>query len=153
MLGPCRHESPVMSRLGQRALHRVGEAERMLLDDRRSIRGAHGADPAQLPTFEAGGSAQPHLLRPAKLRCGIVTCGGLCPGINNVVRGLVLELTHATACKASSASATATRAWSPRFGHAPRARSSPTCVSDIHQQGGTVLGTSRGSHDPGEMVD
>ena len=43
----------------------------------------------------SGGPRHQIFFEPAKLRCGIVTCGGLCPGINNVVRGLVLELTHA----------------------------------------------------------
>ena len=31
---------------------------------------------------------------PAKLACGIVTCGGLCPGLNDVIRAIVLSLHH-----------------------------------------------------------
>jgi len=31
---------------------------------------------------------------PTQVRAGIVTCGGLCPGLNNVIRELVHALTH-----------------------------------------------------------
>src|SRR4029077_13259027 len=49
-LGPCRYESPVATRLGRAAVHDVGGADRVLLDDRFS-RIAGG----QLPTFELAG--------------------------------------------------------------------------------------------------
>ena len=152
ILGPCRHESPLMARLGHQALQRVGAAERILLDDRRSMRGAHGADPAQLPAFEAAGPRDRIFFDPAQLRCGIVTCGGLCPGINNVIRGLVLELTHSYGVKDILGFRYGFEGLVARFGHEP-VRLGPAWVSEIHEKGGTVLGTSRGSQDPGEMVD
>ena len=49
----------------------------------------------QLPGFEAGGPRRKIFFDPSKTRVGIVTCGGLCPGLNNVIRGLVMELTRA----------------------------------------------------------
>ena len=55
--------------------------------------------PPSCPTFELAGPRDRIFFDPAQLRCGIVTCGGLCPGINNVIRGLVLELTHAYGVK------------------------------------------------------
>jgi 6-phosphofructokinase 1 len=149
-LGPCRYESPVATRLGQAAVHHVGRAERLLLDDRFSRVIAEGY--SALPTFELAGPRNRIFFDPTKLRCGIVTCGGLCPGINNVVRGLVLELTHAYGVKEILGFRYGFEGMVARFGHTPL-RLGPELVASIHHQGGTLLGSSRGSQDPGEMVD
>jgi 6-phosphofructokinase 1 len=82
---------------------------------------------------------------------GIVTCGGLCPGLNDVIRGLVMELArHYGVAEATGF----------RFGFAglvpggpEPVRLTPESVHDIHERGGTVLGTSRGAQDPELMVD
>jgi 6-phosphofructokinase 1 len=150
-LGPCRHESPVASRLGQRAVHDVGHADRVLLDDLFS-RLVGGQEAPAPPTFELAGPRNRIFFDPAELRCAIVTCGGLCPGINNVVRGLVLELTHAYGVKEIYGFRYGFEGMVARFGHAPL-RLEPAMVASIHQQGGTLLGSSRGGHDPREMVD
>jgi 6-phosphofructokinase 1 len=151
-LGPCRYESPIAARLGAAALHKVGGAERVLLDDRWStIENTPGAA-RRIPTFELAGPRDLIYFDPAELRCGIVTCGGLCPGINNVVRGLVHELTHAYGVTRIVGFRYGFEGLVARFGHPPMALGLGD-VSDIHQQGGTVLGTSRGNQDPGEMVD
>ena len=82
-------------------------------------------------------------------RVGIVTCGGLCPGLNNVIRGLVLELSDHYGV---------TEILGFRNGYAGLVkgdepmRLNPWVVADIHNQGGTFLGTSRGDQDPEEMV-
>jgi 6-phosphofructokinase 1 len=151
-LGPCRYESPIAARLGASALHQVGRAERVLLDDRWStLESAPGAA-RRIPTFELAGPRDRIYFDPTELRCGIVTCGGLCPGINNVVRGLVHELTHAYGVTRIVGFRYGFEGLVARFGHTPMTLG-PAEVSDIHQQGGTVLGTSRGNQDPVEMVD
>jgi 6-phosphofructokinase 1 len=149
-LGPCRYESPVALRLGQSAVHHVGQAERVLLDDRFSR--VMAEDESTLPTFELAGPRDKIFFDPSKLRCAIVTCGGLCPGINNVVRGLVLELTHAYGVKEILGFRYGFEGMVARFGHTPL-RLEPEVVASIHHQGGTLLGSSRGGHDPREMVD
>ncbi len=149
-LGACRYESPVATRLGQAAVHHVGRAERLLLDDRFSRVISEGY--SALPTFELAGPRNRIFFDPDKLRCGIVTCGGLCPGINNVVRGLVLELTHAYGVKEILGFRYGFEGMVARFGHTPL-RLGPELVQSIHHQGGTVLGSSRGGQDPREMVD
>jgi 6-phosphofructokinase 1 len=152
VLGPCRHESPLAARFGRGALVQVGEAERVLLDDRWP-QGAYGQDAgARAPAFELAGPRDKIFFPPDSLRCGIVTCGGLCPGINNVIRGLVLELTHAYGVKEIYGFRYGFEGLVARHGHAPL-RLGPAEVSEVHQKGGTMLGTSRGSQDPGEMVD
>jgi 6-phosphofructokinase 1 len=151
VLGPCRFESPLAARLGHGVLHQVGEAERVLLDDRASRRLAEQADGA-VPTFELAGPRNRIFFQPSGLRCGIVTCGGLCPGINNVVRGVVLELTHAYGVREILGFRYGFEGLVARNGHDPL-RLGPAEVSEIHHKGGTVLGTSRGNQDPRAMVD
>ena len=47
-----------------------------------------------MPSFEPGGPRRRLFFAPGATRVGIVTCGGLCPGLNDVIRGLVMELSH-----------------------------------------------------------
>ncbi len=94
ILGPCQIPSPLADRLSQAAVHYVGQDERVLLDDRLSRLTEFKDDLTRAPAFELAGRATGCSSIPASLKCGIVTCGGLCPGLNNVVRGLVLELNH-----------------------------------------------------------
>ena len=156
VLGPCRYQSPLVGRLGQRALHQVGEADRVLLDDRYSrVVAARAGAPADLPdppTFELAGPRDRIFFDPAKLRVGIVTCGGLCPGINNVIRGLVLELTHAYGVQTIFGFRFGFEGLVDGVGQEPLVLRAEM-VGSIHQQGGTILGTSRGGQDPGQMVD
>ncbi|HEY4185513.1 MAG TPA: ATP-dependent 6-phosphofructokinase [Polyangia bacterium] len=149
-LGPCRHESPLVSRLGQEAFHNVGRADRVLLDDRFSR--VAGTAPVEQPTFELAGPRNRIFFEPSKTRAAIVTCGGLCPGINNVVRGIVLELTHAYGVKEIVGFRYGYEGLIQRLGHTPL-QLRPDMVANVHREGGTMLGTSRGSQDPGEMVD
>ena len=44
--------------------------------------------------FEVAGPREKLFFDPRQARAGIVTCGGLCPGLNNVIRSRVLELHH-----------------------------------------------------------
>ena len=151
-LGDCRYDSPLLARLGRGALHPVGAVARVLVDDRQSKQTRDAPDRAHAPTFELAGPRDRIFFDTTALRCGIVTCGGLCPGINNVVRGLVLELTHAYGVKQIFGFRYGFEGMVARHGHEPM-RLGPAQVGDIHQQGGTLLGTSRGSQEPGEMVD
>ena len=149
-LGPCRYESPLAVRLGRMTLTDPGKADRVLLDDRSSRLG--NAVLPDLPTFELAGPRKRIFFRTDRLRCGIVTCGGLCPGINNVVRGLVLELTHAYGVREIYGFRYGFEGLVSRYGH-QALRLQPEMVATIHHQGGTMLGSSRGSQPAGEMVD
>ena len=149
-LGACLHESPLVTRLGRGALHQVGGAERVLLDDRFS-RVAKDSPDSQ-PAFEMAGPRDRIFFDPGMTRAAIVTCGGLCPGINNVVRGIVLELTHAYGVKDIFGFRYGYEGLIPSHGH-EAIRLVPQMVASIHEQGGTVLGTSRGNQDAAQMVD
>ena len=52
---------------------------------------AQGGNPLAM---EAAGPREKLFFDPSQLACGIVTCGGLCPGVNDVIRSIVLSLYH-----------------------------------------------------------
>jgi 6-phosphofructokinase 1 len=152
VLGACRYPSPLASRLHQSAIHYVGQADRVLLDDRLSKAAEHRAEPSRAPAFELAGPRDRVFFDPARLRCAIVTCGGLCPGINNVIRGLVLELHHGYGVRDILGFRYGYGGLIGSSGHEP-VKLTPASVADIHHGGGTALGTSRGDQDAREMVD
>jgi 6-phosphofructokinase 1 len=150
VLGPCRYPSPLAHRLARAAIHYVGNADRVLLDDRLSVAASHG-DPLRVPAFELAGPRDRVYFETETLRCAIVTCGGMCPGVNNVIRGLVLELTHGYGVE---------HILGFRYGYRGLAsgapdpvRLTPHSVADIHHEGGTALGSSRGEQNARQMVD
>lgn len=151
-LGKCLLPSPVVAHLGESAVVYVGNAEKVLVDDRMSVLRTHAAQATALPAFELAGPRNKVFFDPRTVGCGIVTCGGLCPGINNVVRGIVLELARGYGVKRILGFRFGYEGLISRFGHEPL-HLTPESVAHIHHQGGTILGSSRGSQDPGEVLD
>jgi 6-phosphofructokinase 1 len=152
-LGPATYASPLAGGLLDRqdTIHYVGEADRVLLDDTLAMAVRRGVPTQELPAFEPGGPRPLLFFDPARTRVGVVTCGGLCPGLNNVVRGLVLELYGHYGVRTVLGFRNGYLGLS-RAGDPPL-RLTPESVAGISGQGGTVLGTSRGGQDAGEMVD
>jgi 6-phosphofructokinase 1 len=151
-LGKCLLPSPVAAHLGETAMLFVGAADKVLIDDRMSQLAISTEQPGALPAFELAGPRNRIFFDPRTVRCGIVTCGGLCPGLNNVVRGIVFELSHGYGVKRIFGFRYGYEGLISRFGHEPLALT-PESVAHIHHQGGTILGSSRGSQDPAEVVD
>ncbi|MBI4859789.1 MAG: ATP-dependent 6-phosphofructokinase [Candidatus Riflebacteria bacterium] len=104
------------------------------------------------PQFECAGPRSKLYFDPSKLKCGIVTCGGLCPGLNNVIRAIVLSLSHHYGIRTIFGFRYGFEGLAAGYGHEPL-ELDPERVSDIHQEGGTILGSSRGPQDPADMVD
>jgi 6-phosphofructokinase 1 len=104
------------------------------------------------PSFELAGPREKIYFDPSKLKCGIVTCGGLCPGINDVIRAIVLGLFHHYGVRTVFGFPYGYEGLSYRYGHIPF-ELTPENVEGIHKQGGTILGSSRGPQDVSEMVD
>lgn len=149
-LGKCNFASPVATHLGETAMHYVGEADKVLVNDVLSQVGAHAL--ADLPAFELAGPRNKIFFDPRTVRCGIVTCGGLCPGLNNVVRGLVLEMAGGYGVRHIMGFRYGYEGMVSRLGQAPL-HLTPQSVAHIHHEGGTILGSSRGSQNPSEVVD
>ncbi len=106
----------------------------------------------ELPCLELAGPREKIYFDPAGLKCGIVTCGGLCPGLNDVIRSITLTLTHQYGVKRVLGFRYGYEGLSSKFNHAPL-ELTPEAVGTIHETGGTILGSSRGSQDIGDMVD
>lgn len=104
------------------------------------------------PEFEAAGPREKIFFNPGNLRCGLVTCGGLCPGLNDVIRAVVLSLHHHYGVKTICGFRFGYEGLSPAFGHQPVILSAES-VANIHQSGGTILGSSRGVQNVAQMVD
>jgi 6-phosphofructokinase 1 len=104
------------------------------------------------PHFEEAGPREKIFFDPANLACGIVTCGGLCPGLNNVIRAVVLSLHHHYGVKKIYGFPYGYEGLSPKFDH-KTVELTPEVVVNIDEMGGTILGSSRGNQNISEMVD
>jgi len=153
-LGPCRIDSPLKPLIESRrtTVHYVAEDDRVLFHDTARLVAESGCAAAALPGFEPAGPRRSIFFDPAKMRVGIVTCGGLCPGINDVIRGLVMELAFHYGVQRIHGFRNGYQGFISRYGH-DVLDLTPALVSDIDEDGGTILGTSRGGQDPEEIVD
>jgi len=104
------------------------------------------------PSLELAGPRERLFFDPAAIACGIVTCGGLCPGINDVIRAVTLSLYHHYGVKRVHGFRYGYEGLVKRLGHPPLDLT-PETVSQISEMGGTILASSRGPQDPAEMVD
>jgi len=90
---------------------------------------------------------------PAKVRAAIVTCGGLCPGLNDVIRAIVMCLWYNYGVRTIYGVRYGYRGLIPEY-RLPLVDLTPELVMDIHREGGTMLGSSRGGGSRTvEMVD
>ena len=153
-LGTCRVESPMVGLLNQRkqSINNVDETDRVLFDDIASMAIERNLPTGELPGFEPAGARKKIYFDPSKTRAGVVTCGGLCPGFNDVIRALVMELTFRYGVKKVYGFRNGYQGFIARHGH-PAVELTPDMVSQINEEGGTILGTSRGQQDPAEIVD
>ena len=102
--------------------------------------------------FERAGPRRRIFFEPGRTRAAIATCGGLCPGLNNVLRSVFLELHHRYGVRDVYGIRYGYAGLDPARGHEP-VRLTCELVDRIHLQGGTVLGTSRGPVDPAVALD
>ncbi|NLB63218.1 MAG: ATP-dependent 6-phosphofructokinase [Fibrobacter sp.] len=105
-----------------------------------------------IPSLERAGPREKIYHDSAWARVGIVTCGGLCPGLNNVIKGLVQVLWFDYNVRHIFGIPYGYRGLNPSFAHAPIILN-PEYVDSIHEVGGTILGSSRGMQDTATMVD
>jgi 6-phosphofructokinase 1 len=147
-LGPATVDYP----LKRGKCHFVDDKESILLySDSESLNACRdlGEEP---PMFERAGPRAKIFFRPEELNCGIVTCGGLCPGLNDVIRTITLSLIWQYGVK---------NIFGFKYGYvglsteAPQepVLLTPELVDEIHLKGGDILSSSRGPRDPQDMVD
>lgn len=102
--------------------------------------------------FEKAGPREKVFFDAAATRAAIVTCGGLCPGLNNVIRSLVLSLRCHYGLRQVLGVRYGYHGLNPAHGFPP-VELTVDDVSDIHEIGGTIIGTSRGPEDPAVMLE
>lgn len=143
-LGPCNFESP----LGAKCRSFADESIRVRV--KRHIKvGEH--DDEEL-SFEEAGPREKLFFDPAKTTAAFVTCGGLSPGLNNVIRSGYLELVHNYGVPRVLGIRDGYSGLNPETGLPPKLIDDDF-IRNIHHLGGTVLGTSRGAQDPAVVVD
>ena len=139
-LGEAHYPSPLR--------HFVSDHARVLLN---AVTDPDAA-PAEELLLELAGPREMLFFNPQTTRAGIVTCGGLCPGLNNVIRSLVLQLHHVYGVREILGFVDGYQGLDPWRGAEPIPLT-PEFVEDIHKSGGSALNTSRGPVDVSVAVD
>lgn len=153
-LGPAEYDSPLQEEFDATTA-RVGfvsDNERIVYDPRiECVRKYMTCDEVP-PSMEVAGPRRKLFFNPSGFRAAIMTAGGLCPGLNDVIRALFMELFYRYRVKEVLGIRYGYMGLAPRIGPPPVVLT-PEMVANIHRNGGTILGTSRGPQDPAEMVD
>jgi 6-phosphofructokinase 1 len=153
-LGKCGVSSPLKRthRVENPIYNFVDDSERILYDV--SLENFNKCrETGELPvSFEKAGPRENIYFQPAKTKVGIVTCGGLCPGLNNVIRSLVNELYYRYGICRVLGFRYGYEGLIPDYDH-PVIELTSQMVENIHLTGGTFLGSSRGNQDVEKMVD
>jgi len=144
-LGPAKIPSPL------KLTHFIGQEDQLelnLTEEESDVPGAHG-----LPLlFEKAGPRGKLYFDSSKVKCAIVTCGGLCPGINDVIRAIVMDAYHHYHVASVIGIRYGLQGFIPKYGH-DIIELTPNNVSNYHVFGGTELGSSRGPQAADEIVD
>jgi 6-phosphofructokinase 1 len=152
-LGPTRIPSPLKRFESTRRFHRfVSDGEPVLHRNSESFIRDCLAAGKELVSFEEAGPREFIYFDPRKAKAAIVTCGGLCPGVNDVIRALVLTLCHVYGVRNIVGIKFGLQGFIPAYGH-DLEDLTPDRVAQVHELGGTMLGTSRGPQDVVAMVD
>jgi 6-phosphofructokinase 1 len=93
-------------------------------------------------TFELAGPREYLYFNPEKVTSAVVTCGGLCPGLNDVIRSIVMESYYRYGAKKIYGIRYGYNGLNPAKGYEP-IELKPDVIRDIHMDGGTMLGSSR----------
>ncbi|WP_420402085.1 ATP-dependent 6-phosphofructokinase [Flagellimonas sp.] len=153
-LGAPNYKSPLQLSTvrGDHIFNFVSESDRLVFDISMD-QYAHCLSTGEEPNcLEKAGPRQSIFFDPKETTAAIVTCGGLCPGINNVIRGVVMALHYFYGIKRIVGIPYGYEGLNPEMGHG-FVELTPEKVKDIHQFGGTFLGSSRGGQDVSVMVD
>ncbi|MBI4800772.1 MAG: ATP-dependent 6-phosphofructokinase, partial [Desulfarculus sp.] len=151
-LGPAKIANPIFKSSAQAKLGRqrfVDESVRMRVDP--YLR-PHDPTCTEEPSFERAGPREKIYFDPTKLKAAIVTCGGMCPGINSLVRAIVLQLHYIYGVRNVVGVRYGLQGFIPAYGH-DLMDLNPTTVQNVHGRGGSFLGMSRGGQSIEEIVD
>ena len=145
-LGECLIDSPITN------TNFVADEERNALTvDMDVIQRLHERG-QPVPSFEKAGPRAKIFHDPAWTRAAIVTCGGLCPGLNDVIKGIVQIMWFDYGVRHIFGIRYGLEGFIPSYGHEPLLLT-PEEVDEIHEDGGTILGSSRGAQDTEAIIN
>ena len=153
-LGEAKIGSPLMRHIkaGRSEKLFVRDEERILVDVQLDKIEDDLENNRQILSFDQAGPRKKIYFDPSKLKCAIATCGGLCPGLNDIIRSIVLQLFHNYNVKSIYGIKHGLQGFIPEYGHEVMDLS-PNGIADILNLGGSILGSSRGPQDIGAIVD
>ena len=144
MLGAPHIQSPLLlSKLPNDNIANFATDDQFILYDITTMPGTTFGPYAKQNLLEVAGPREKIFFDPAKVNAAIVTCGGLCPGLNNVIYSIVMSLWHRYGVRRITGIRYGYRGLLPEFGISTM-ELTPSAVAEIHAMGGTLLGSSRG---------
>lgn len=149
-LGDRKIQSPLCDRFSSNSSAFVEDDVKILSDIYLSDFEKKKSDNT-LYTFEKAGPRKNIFFDPSKVKSAIVTCGGLCPGLNDVIRALVMGSYYGYGAKNIIGIPYGYSGLLPEKGFTP-IELNPEMVDEIHKNGGTILGSSRGGTDDMESL-
>lgn len=150
-LGEAKIQSPI-KKPDSPFRYFVSDDTRILIDANEEDVSAKYLSGQKPLSFELAGPREKVYFDPSKLRCALVTCGGLCPGLNGIIRAIVLELYFAYGARNIYGIRYGLQGFIPEYKH-DFVELNPRVVSDIIKKGGSFLGSSRGPQDIDAIVD
>ncbi|MBI5539420.1 MAG: ATP-dependent 6-phosphofructokinase [Bacteroidia bacterium] len=153
-LGENKFLSPLkLSKVNNDGIYNyVNSSERILADVHLESIEDSTSKNISLLSLEKAGPHENIFFEPSKTKVAIVTCGGLAPGLNNVIRSLVYELFHRYGVIDIFGILYGYEGLNPKFNH-KWIKLTTELVQDIHQKGGSILASSRGNQPIEIMVD
>ena len=151
-LGDCKIESPLGKLENIPFMRFVSDTDSVVIDVRTDQLKERVRDGKPLPSFELAGPREKIYFDPSKLKCALVTCGGLCPGLNDIIRAIVFQLYHRYGVKNICGIQYGLQGFIPEYGH-DIIELIPETVRNIHEMGGSILGSSRGPQSIEAIVD
>ena len=152
-LGEAKIQSPISrSRVENATVSFVSDTDKVVIDVHPERIRQFVLEGKTLPAFEMAGPRERIYFDPSKLRAALVTCGGLCPGLNDIIRAIVLELYFGYGVRNIFGIRYGLQGFIPEYGY-DVVNLDPKSVSGIHERGGSILGSSRGPQPIEEIVD
>ena len=152
-LGEAKIPSPMLKEETDGITHLfVADDDRIMINIRQSNIEQMMAEGISPPAFELAGPRRKVYFDASKLRCAITTCGGLCPGLNDIIRAIVLELHYRYGVKIIYGVRHGLEGFIPEYNH-DFLDLTPGRVTPIMNMGGSILGSSRGAQDIDRVVD
>lgn len=145
-LGECKYDSPLKG-----SISRFYQNEGIARDYRTKDLGAL-ENISDIEYFELAGPREKIFFNPAETTVGIVTCGGLCPGLNDVIRALTFCSLESYGVKKVLGFQYGYEGLVAKYYHYPMELNTDN-TDEIHEKGGTILKSSRGRQDDDDVID